>query len=214
VSIKREIGVKVRKQGSSIILATLVIAMTACASSHDDASAAADQNEVVATAVEGKVAKGGEVTNLVDENGNRIVLRAGDVLQGDTVFRKNELKPAFTEKTVLKLNAIVRRSLDAVNDYDSKIEAIRADVDAAVAADATQAMKAKAQAGLDVVDGYHDVTVKSLADLKAEGEALDARGEYYNKTIFAGMVTFVEHVENEFRSEHQKLADRLAGKTE
>ena len=60
----------------------------------------------------------------------------------------DEIKPAFTEATVLKLNAIVRRSLGAATEYSKSVKKIRSAVDAAAAPGATSAQRDEAAAGV------------------------------------------------------------------
>ncbi len=122
----------------------------------------------------------------------------------------DELRPAFTRETVLKLNAIVQRSLDAVNEYDLVIDDIRAAVNAAAAEGAADAARGAAAEAITTLSGLHARSKAALEDMNAAVAALEAGDEIYNETLLAGMVLFVEDVEGEIRGEAETLSATLA----
>lgn len=108
------------------------------------------------------------------------------------------MRPAFEKDTVIKLNAIVRRSLDTANAYTAEIRAIRAAV-AASARDAEN--KAAAQAGLEKLDAWHTEALSAQQEMNAAVAALEESGEEYSEEILAGMVQYVNDVERLLREE-------------
>ena len=117
------------------------------------------------------------------------------------------MRPAFEKDTVIKLNAIVRRSLDTANAYTAEIRAIRA----AVAADADGAdaeTKAAAQDGLEKLDAWYAEALSAQHDMNGAVAELEESGEDYSEEILAGMVQYVNDVERLLREEIAALTPR------
>lgn len=102
-------------------------------------------------------------------------------------------KPAFTKATVIKMNAIVQRSLDVINEYDSIIAEIKNN------ADPNNAKQ---------LERINDLSMRSklvLKDMLAAEKELKESDEVYNSAIFAGMKDFVSDVEREISTQSELL---------
>ncbi len=138
---------------------------------------------------------------LVDLNAGRPELAPAQKIGGA------EGRSPFAGDRVIKLNAIVRRSLEVSREFDKAAPAIRAAIDAAAAG----GDRVAAEAGLRTVGEFYD-RAKSAFDDMAEAEAeLKASGEYYDDAIFYGMTKFVADIETELREEKAALAAKLGG---
>lgn len=120
-------------------------------------------------------------------------------------FGENEARSPFVGDRVVKLNAIVQRALDAINEFDRKRADLRAAVDAGVATGADDAAKASMNDALSDLDKFYDQSKAALDDLLAAEEEMKAAEELYNEPIFAGMVKFVTEVETELREEKASI---------
>ena len=118
-------------------------------------------------------------------------------------------KSAFDNETVLRLNAIVRRSRDLIDEFDKTVPEIRAAVTAAKGAAAGSVQMQKAQAGLAKLGQMYEVAKTDKNELAAEGDALSKSGKYYDVVIFSGMGTFVTKVEAELSDEIKDLNAKL-----
>ncbi|MGF1544404.1 MAG: hypothetical protein ACFB00_07890 [Parvularculaceae bacterium] len=143
-----------------------------------------------------------EATRPTEEDGEkRTLLRQIPVEQAHA---------PFTRETVTKLNAIVRRSLDAVNEDDEDLETMRAAVDAAAAEDATDEARAQASEAVQTLMALKERSAGALADMDAAVAELKASDEKFNENILEGMIIFVRRVEKEIRLEYEKQAARIA----
>ncbi len=124
------------------------------------------------------------------------------------VYGKNEARSPFERETVIRLNAIVQRSLDAINEYDGRRADIIAAADAAAGGDEDARVKAKE--GEAFVSGLYDRAKLALDDFKTAENDVKTSGEDYNAAILAGMVTFVTKVEAELRTAKESLAEKLS----
>lgn len=130
--------------------------------------------------------------------------------EGSEAFAGAELEnSAFTRERVLALNAIVARSLEAINAYDRDIAAIRASVTAAVQEDAGAEQRAAGASGLEILAALQAEAGAARNDFDDEVAALKESGEPYNESILAGMRTFVERVDREIADEAAALAAQL-----
>lgn len=120
-----------------------------------------------------------------------------------------DFRPAFTRETVIKLNAIVRRSFDAINEYDNEIKDIRNSVAEAANSGATTASKMAAKAKMSTITSLEQRSKAALTDMKAAEKELRASDEHYNAAILAGMIDFVEDVEREISAQTSKLQNQL-----
>lgn len=120
-----------------------------------------------------------------------------------------DLQPAFTQSTVLKLNAIVQRSLDAITEYDEIIEDVRIAVEKAVSLKEVPGLKEIAQEKVAMVSALDESAKSALKDMQAAATELRNSDEVYNSALLYGMVDFVEDVEREIAAQHNKLEKML-----
>ena len=116
-----------------------------------------------------------------------------------------EGRSPFEGDRVIGLNAIVRRSLDVSREFDAAAPGIRAAVDAAAAG----GDRAAAEAGLRKIEDFYGRAKAALDDMVKAEEELKASGEYYDDSIFYGMMKFVTDIETELREEKTALAAKL-----
>jgi hypothetical protein len=116
-----------------------------------------------------------------------------------------EGRSPFVGDRVIKLNAIVRRSLDVSREFDKAAPGIRAAVDAAAAG----GDRATAEAGLKAISDFYDRAKSAFDDMAVAEAELKASGEYYDDAIFFGMQKFVADIETELREEKAALAAKL-----
>jgi hypothetical protein len=107
-------------------------------------------------------------------------------------------KPSFETETLLRLNAIMRRTKATIDKYDEVRPGIEELVADAKAAPNDAAKAAKARNGLDEVRALQAEVIASRKELSVEGQKLVDSGQYYDQVVFSGMATFVTRVENEF----------------
>ena len=122
----------------------------------------------------------------------------------------SDLKPAFTQNTVVKLNAIVRRSLDAINEYDEIIKDVRVAVDKVVTENAVPDLKEQAGQKVAQITVLDQASKSALSDMMAAATELRNSDEVFNRAILAGMVDFVEDVEREIAAQQIKLTKILS----
>jgi ParB-like chromosome segregation protein Spo0J len=116
------------------------------------------------------------------------------------------LRAPFERSTVIRLNEIVGRSLATIRAYDRDIDAIRETVRASVENDADTSEVAAAAQSLEKLEQWTAVSRQAQKDLRTAERAMKKSGEYYNKTIFAGMTRFVETVAAEIDREYATLS--------
>ena len=186
-----------------IILVAAALTIAACGAPQSSKSAAKQSTEAAEDAAPSSSAIDAlnEARESVDENAAHPELAPEQKIGGA------EGRSPFVGDRVVKLNAIVRRSLDVSREFDKAAPGIRAAVDAAAAG----GDRAAAEAGLRTVGELYDRAKSALDDMaKAEAE-LKASGEYYDDAIFYGMQKFVADMETELREEKAALAARLDG---
>lgn len=115
------------------------------------------------------------------------------------------IRSPFTKESVLRLNAIVQRSLDVIRDYDGSIAEIRRLVDTAAKAGATPGDKADAANAVARAMDYSSRASAARAAMDVAVADLKSGGEPYNEAILAGMIAFVERVDDEIRAEASAL---------
>jgi len=121
-----------------------------------------------------------------------------------------DFKPAFTRETVIKLNAIVRRSYDVIDEYDAIIDDVRGAVEQAVSTEmAEQETPEEAEQKIAQITTLAERSKHALSDMMAAVKKLKASDEEYNTAILAGMIDFVEDVEREISAEGVKLEEML-----
>jgi hypothetical protein len=117
----------------------------------------------------------------------------------------DEIKPAFSEATVLVLNAIVRRSLRAAGQYTRSIKSVRATVAAAEQPDATVAERDAARTALAQLRTLHEHAVAARVDMDAAATKLEASTERYSEELLAGMLQYTVAVETSLAKEIRRL---------
>lgn len=120
-----------------------------------------------------------------------------------------DFKPAFTKETVIKLNAIVRRSFDAINEYDDNIGEVQSVVKSAKS-DASEEAMEMAKKKLAEVDVLNKQSKSALKDMMAAATELRNSDEVFNAAILAGMIDFVEDVEKEISDQYAQLEKMLS----
>lgn len=133
---------------------------------------------------------------------------AAPAQRGTVEIGLEHLRPSFTRDTVIRLNAIVARSLATIREYDGEIGELRRSVERALA---DGSHRSAATAGLEKLGAFEQRSKRALDDMQRAVKKLRASDERYNAAILAGMVDFVEDVESELRHERERLAARLAG---
>lgn len=125
-----------------------------------------------------------------------------------TVYGTNEAKSPFERETVIRLNAVVQRSLDTINEFDGRREEILSAAGAAAKGD--EAARAKTLKDAEFVGGLYERAAAALTDIKTAEKDIIASGEDYNASILAGMIDFVSDVEAELRKVKETLAESLS----
>lgn len=115
----------------------------------------------------------------------------------------------FTKPTVLKLNAIVRKSKNIIDRFDHDVPAIRAAVAAGAKPGAAKAARARATTSLDALATLSERARINLAEMKRAERGVRTSGEKYNDTILSAMVAFCVDVDTELRTEHRQLTAKL-----
>lgn len=115
----------------------------------------------------------------------------------------------FERATVVKLNAIVRRALTAIQAYDGAIDAVRAAVDDAAGPKASAAARRRAEDGVRTIADFHARAAAAQRDLHRAANEIEASGEKYDADVLANMVAFVDTVERETAAETTALRQRL-----
>ena len=100
-----------------------------------------------------------------------------------------QLGSPFTRDTVLRLNAIVARSLSAIEQFD------RARMESGSNGGAERSASLRTYAELS------RQAEQARIDMAAAGRQLRASGEAYNEAILAAMIRFVEDVDEEIGEE-------------
>jgi hypothetical protein len=171
---------------SRYLLVFLCFVIAGCADNNSEATAAAGKTKAAQEAPRGAI-EGREFSAI----------------------ESDAMHPAFTEVTVIKLNAIVRRSLDTANEFTGSVRAIRASVDAATTESASDEDAAEARGNLRQIGRWHEEARAAQADMTAAAEELRASDEIYNEEILTGMIKYVDDVERMLRQEQQNLSYKL-----
>lgn len=122
----------------------------------------------------------------------------------------DQMQPFFTQDTVLKLNAIVRRSLTVADAYAEQIKGIRLSVAAAAKADADEDARELAANEVEKVTNWHSAANVAMKDIDAAAKALRASDEVFNENLLAGMIAYCHNVEAALEKESSNLAGTLA----
>lgn len=117
-------------------------------------------------------------------------------------------KGEFTDKTIVKLNAIVARSLDSINKYDVIIVEIQELVQQAKE-QASKKTKSEVQVKVKEIYALAEASALASKDMTAAVEVLKKSGEDYDPNILTGMTRFVERVKNEISSQKQILEESV-----
>jgi uncharacterized membrane protein len=120
-----------------------------------------------------------------------------------------DFKPAFSRETVIKLNAIVRRSYDVINEYDAIIERTYNNVMQASKSELNQQHQADTKQQILVIRNLEHRSNLALSDMMSAVEILKKSGEEHNKAILAGMVNFVKDVNKEVSKKNAEINQLL-----
>lgn len=118
-------------------------------------------------------------------------------------------KQGFETETLLRLNAIMRRTKATIDEYDQVRPGIEKIVGEAIAAPNDATKNAKARKALEDVRALQAEVLASRKDLEVEGQKLVDSGEYYDQVVFSGMATFVSRVETEFAEDIKATREGL-----
>ena len=108
-----------------------------------------------------------------------------------------QLSSPFTKERVITLNAIVRKSLNIINDYDGLRRSFEKSKE-------TATVKSKDQFRKKLKE-FSQKAANVRKEMAAAKKDLLESGEKFNKPIFAGMVKFVSDVDNEIRRKIKKM---------
>ncbi len=117
-------------------------------------------------------------------------------------IQPNDFRPAFTKKTVIKLNAIVSRQLDVADEYDVIVRHFRSEPDL-LDTSSTPMTQEKSLAKLASLSKR---SKQNLSDMIEAQKVLVESGEDYNKATFAGMMTFVRNIEREITAQKNAMS--------
>jgi len=116
---------------------------------------------------------------------------------------REDFHPAFTKATVIKLNAIVSRSLEVIDEYDLIMSELRL---AKQESTAGQIYATK-------IKGINELSEQSkliLSEMLVAESELKASDEIFNDAILAGMKKFVIDVEREVSAQSALLSQTLS----
>jgi hypothetical protein len=149
-----------------------------------------------------------------------LLITASNVTLADNTNNKQQFvellpkdfRPAFTKETVIKLNAIVRRSYDVINEYDAIIEQTYNSAMQASKVKTNTQYQTDAQQKLSKVKQLQQRSGLALSDMMSAVEVLRKSGEEHNKAVLAGMINFVKDVDQEISRKNAEI-DTLLNKT-
>lgn len=116
---------------------------------------------------------------------------------------RENFHPAFTKNTVLKLNAIVSKSLDVINEYDSVMGQVRR-------VKKTPIEEQNLSNEIERINQLSSQSKQILSEMLLAEKALKDSDEVFNRAILAGMVDFVSDVEREVTAQSQLLSQSLS----
>jgi hypothetical protein len=161
-----------------------------------------DSNSDTEVKSSGRYIKVSRVDNVQDSVGTTLrsaVETVEEVSQDESfAFESLELEhlsSPFKRETVLELNAIVARSLAAIQAYDlARRKPLDGDVSAALGVYERLSVEAR----------------QARADIAASGKRIRESGEEHNRAILAAMVRFVDDVDKEIRESVQTLRTEVS----
>jgi hypothetical protein len=119
-------------------------------------------------------------------NAETVTVKPGDAKS--PLEKDGTAKSSFPPGVVLRLNAIMTRSKNVIDQFD-KIRPGLAQAKKSGAGDLTELKR------------LYEEAKSAKADLGIEGKKLLESGQYYDNVIFSGMTMFAEKVENELDEE-------------
>lgn len=140
-------------------------------------------------------------------NAETAALQPGDPLS--PLEKDGSAKSSFGPGVVLRLNAIVAESKNAIDKFDKLIPDVRKAVDAAKGTAPASPARQQAEKAMAQLAQLHEATKVAKKKLAVEGQALVDSRKYYDGVIFSGMARFVERVEDELGDEIKLLSDKL-----
>lgn len=108
----------------------------------------------------------------------------------------DKFQPAFSKETVIKLNGIVSRQLNVIDEYDAVMSKARKAMK-----DSTDIQKTQLSQYSDIIDALSQRAKINLKDMTAAKKELIASEEKYNEATLAGMMTFVTNVDKEISTQ-------------
>lgn len=133
-----------------------------------------------------------------------------NVKQDIVELAPSDFKPSFTKDTVIKLNGIVARSLDVINEYDSVIGSVRESVEHGTKAPKSESTTSDLNTDIARINILSERSQRILADMVDAEKELKESGEHYNGAILAGMMDFVMDVEREISAQSAQLINSLS----
>ncbi len=112
-------------------------------------------------------------------------------------FKEGDYKSPFTEETVLKLNAIVRRSKTTADEFDRLMYARTKD-------------KVDKEQSLSRIEELSVAAATALSDIRTAVKELETSGEDYDQALLIRMVRFVRQVDNDIKKKIRDLKSETA----
>jgi len=125
------------------------------------------------------------------------------VFNAMSCLSRENFHPAFTKNTVLKLNAIVSKSLDVINEYDSVMGQVRR-------VKKTPIEEQNLSNEIERINQLSSQSKQILSEMLLAEKVLKDSDEVFNRAILAGMVDFVSDVEREVTAQSQLLSQSLS----
>ncbi len=187
--------------------ALALLMLAACAAKEDDAGkpGVADAAQEATDEGESSASKISPQRELIDRNAAHPELLPSQKIGG------TEGRSPFEGDRVIGLNAIVRRSLDTVREFEVKLPPIVAAVDAATKPGAGAVEIAAGNEGLQTIGALYDRAKSALDDMTLAETELRGSGEYFDESIFEGMIQFTRDVEIEIGEAKAELNAKLSG---
>lgn len=113
----------------------------------------------------------------------------GDIVE----ILPEDFKPAFTRDTVIKLNAIVKRSYAVIEGFDD----FKRELNSATMHKVGTSTGLLSESQTVAITALEQHSNAAVADMREAVKALKVSDEYYNVAVLAGMTRFVEAVDKE-----------------
>lgn len=125
-------------------------------------------------------------------------------------FEKDgSVKSSFPPGVVIRLNAIVAGSKDAIDSFDKLRPRLQAAAQSAKSAPGNAKALDDVRSILTELDALQSQASTAKAALSEEGTQLLKGGKYYDAAIFSGMAVFVSKVDDEIADERKAVIAAL-----